>query len=283
MEIHAFQYIRNKGWSVNYFPDLDSSTTLLLVFAAPIFFNENNAIKQLKKFYCNSIMLGCSTAGEIFGEHIFDDSLSVAVVKFDATVLKCTKVNVEHINSSYAAGEFIAHQLDKKDLHSIFILSDGLNVNGSELVKGLNTALNDGCIVTGGLAGDGSHFNKTWTILNGEILENHIVAVGFYGKHLCVGHASQGGWDIFGPIRRVTRSKANILYELDYHPALQLYKKYLGDKAVDLPASGLLFPLAISDPQSLEPVKLVRTILSIDEKNQSLIFAGDIPQVITHN
>ncbi|WP_456448671.1 FIST signal transduction protein, partial [Thiolapillus sp.] len=77
--------------------------------------------------------------------------------------------------------------------------------------------------------------------------------------------------------RLVTGSQDNVLYELDGQPALKLYKKYLGERSRDLPASGLLFPLALRSRQG-EPERKVRTILGVDEEAQSLTFAGNIPQ-----
>lgn len=278
IELQAFQYFKDKGWSVNEFPNLDSDNTLVLIFAAPLYIDTQEPIKQLAEIYVKAKMLGCSSAGEIFAENIVDESLSVVVVKFAHTNLQIAKAKVDTVENSYLAGRSVAQQLEASDLRSIFVLSDGLKVNGSELAKGLNAAVAEkNLIITGGLAGDGSHFKRTWTVLNGEFLDKHVIAIGFYGERLHVGHGSKGGWDIFGPVRRVTRSEANVLYELDYQPALQLYKEYLGDKAVDLPSSGLLYPLAISDISQGEPVQLVRTILAINEKDQSLIFAGDIP------
>ncbi|KTD51229.1 FIST signal transduction protein [Legionella quateirensis] len=278
MDIQAFQYILGQGWSLNTFPDLDSENTLVMVFASPEFINHVNPIIELANFYSKSKLIGCSSAGEIFGSKIFDQSLSVVVVRFNTTLLKIAKAKVEHVTDSNSAGISIAQQLKDTELKSIFVLSDGLSVNGSELVKGLNTVTEDkGLVITGGLAGDGSDFKQTWTIVGGEILTNYVVAVGFYGSHIHVGHASKGGWDKFGPVRRVTRSESNILYELDYQPALQLYKEYLGEKASELPSSGLLYPLAINEIDGNESIQLVRTILAVDEKEQSLIFAGDIP------
>ncbi|KTD64844.1 FIST signal transduction protein [Legionella spiritensis] len=277
MELEAFQYTKDKGWSLERFPELDSEHTLVLIFAAPEFIYDTSPIKELSAAYNHSKIIGCSSAGEIFKNTIVDKSLSVVVAKFHHTELKIAKAEVNGSQNSIQAGQSIAEQLEDPDLRSIFVLSDGLNVNGSELVKGLNTGVKDNLIITGGLAGDGSDFKKTWTILNGDLLSNYVVAIGFYGNRLHVGHASKGGWDIFGPVRRVTRSEANVLYELDYQPALQLYKEYLGDKAADLPSSGLLYPLAISEPSAKKPFQLVRTILAVDENNQSLIFAGDIP------
>ncbi|KTC74695.1 FIST N domain protein [Legionella birminghamensis] len=278
MQIQAFQYFRNRGWSIEDFPPIDSEQTLVLVFASPFFLNYQAPLKQLADTYKKAKIIGCSTAGEIFGSHIHDDSLSVAVVKFEKTRLRLCSAKVEHISESYQAGELIAQELCDSSLRSIFVLSDGLTVNGTALVKGLNAHATDGLIITGGLAADGSNFGNTWIICNGEIIDNYVIALGFYGNHIQVGHASQGGWDIFGPARRITRSEGNILYELDNQPALHLYKEYLGERAAELPASGLLYPLAIKDSNNgKNPVQLVRTILGVDEKTQSLIFAGDIP------
>jgi hypothetical protein len=57
---------------------------------------------------------------------------------------------------------------------------------------------------------------------------------------------------------------------------LALYKKYLGTHAADLPSSALLFPLSYMSGDTQIPI--VRTILSIDETNGSMTFAGDIPE-----
>lgn len=85
-----------------------------------------------------------------------------------------------------------------------------------------------------------------------------------------------GGWDPFGPERLVTRSRRNVLYELDGQRALDLYVRYLGEHAAGLPATGLLFPLALRSHEGADSV--VRTILSVDEMAGSLTFAGDIPE-----
>jgi len=276
MQVETFKYIEDKGWSVSAFPMLDSNRTLILVFAAPQFINNPKPIAELIKAYPQAKITGCSSAGEIFGSTINDNSLSVAVVKFDHTMVRIESTTIQNSEDSYTAGSTLAKKLTDEDLKSILLLSDGLKVNGTELVKGFNDTLPQNVVVTGGLAGDGSAFKRTWIIYDGSPRENAICAVGLYGKQLKVGHGSKGGWDPFGPERRVTRSKGNVLYELDGKPALVLYKEYLGDRAKDLPASGLLFPLMIRENTNQEK-QLVRTILAVDEAKQSLTFAGDIP------
>lgn len=278
MDVKSFQFIQDGGWSINELPvELDSEQTMVLIFAAPSFINQAEPIQELSKAFKQSKIIGCSSSGEIFGPHIVDKSLSVVVVRFDYTELQLVKAGVSDTENSFKAGQSIMEQLKRADLRGVFVLSDGLKVNGSELVKGLNKDAADNITITGGLAGDGSNFKSTWTIYNGEILKNHVVAIGFYGDNISIGHASKGGWDIFGPQRRITASENNVLFELDNQPALKLYNEYLGDRAEGLPASGLLYPLAISDLSAKEPVQLVRTILAVDEDKQSLTFAGDVP------
>ncbi len=275
MKLQTFQFTKAKGWSIDQLPQLDSENTLVLIFAAPEFADDPHPLQEIANKFPNSKILGCSTAGEIYGSFISDHSISVAVVKFEKTKLKLISIPINTPAQSKEVGTQIAHHLKQDDLRGIFVLSEGLNINGSELVAGLNSINNKKIIITGGLAGDGDQFQKTWSFVNGKIQTNMISALGLYGEHIQIGLGSRGGWDIFGIERRITRSHNNILYELDGKPALQLYKEYLGEKASELPASGLLFPLAIRKDTASPQV--VRTILKIDEKENSLTFAGDMP------
>ena len=256
---------------------MDSEHTLVMVFASPEYLDQPAALWELFAAYPQSKIVGCSTAGEIMGPLVNDTSLSVAVMQFERSKVELASAEIEHAESSYAVGAELAQRLNSRQLSAVFILSDGLHVNGSELVKGFNSVLPPSVIMTGGLAGDGDRFERTWVISNRRPVSGTVTAVGLYGKRLRVTHGSQGGWDSFGPERRVTRSEGNVLYELDGKPALDLYREYLGDRAADLPATGLLFPLSIRR-DAKDAQQLVRTILAIDEEKQSMTFAGDIPK-----
>lgn len=277
MQLSTFSFKTGSGWSVGAFPALDSAQTLVMVFAAPEYMDAPAPIAELRAAYPQSCLIGCSTAGEIAGPLVSDASLSVAVLRFEHSRIRAVSAEIRHAADSRSAAQQLAGRLDKEGLRAVFVLSDGLNVNGSELVKGLNGALPPDVIVTGGLAGDGDRFRRTWVLCDGRAQSGIIIAVGLYGERLRIAHGSRGGWDTFGLERRVTRSCGNILYELDGKPALELYKEYLGERASGLPATGLLFPLSIRQGPD-DAHQVVRTILGIDEANQALIFAGDIPQ-----
>lgn len=231
-----------------------------------------NDIKE--KFPKAQIAL-CSSAGEIFSTEVLDDSISLVAIQFSSTRIMTSEVNIENYDSSFKAGVHLIDSLPKEDLKLVFVLSDGGKVNGSELVKGMNSVKSEEVLITGGLAGDGTRFEKTFVGLNSIPQIGKIVAIGFYGNKLELSHGSIGGWESFGLKRTITKSKENVLYKIDNENALDLYKSYLGKYADELPGSALLFPLSI---KINEEESIVRTILSIDEKNQSMTFAGDLPE-----
>jgi len=267
----------SQGWKVvsSTIP-ADKSAQLVLIFGSGSAIHDSTLLAKVIADFPVAIVMGCSTAGEIHDTFVSDDSLVVTAIHFEKTSLSYSHISVAEASESYDAARKLVEKLPVEGLKHVFLLSDGLHVNGTELVKGLNEVLPDGVQVTGGLAGDGSDFNRTWIIQGEKVAEKQISAVGFYGNSIEIGCGSFGGWDSFGIDRRVTKSSSNVLYEIDGQPALELYKSFLGDKAAELPASGLLFPLSLRTKPD-EP-SLVRTILSVDEASQSITFAGDLPE-----
>lgn len=275
MYVSQNRFTQEEGWFPSLQQSADETVNLVLVFGSSRQLAKKTLLDELKKAYPKAHHFGCSTAGEIYSTQVMDDSLVVTAVSFEHTQIEGSQVKLSKSVDSYQAGKLLAESLAKDGLVHVFTLSDGINVNGSNLVKGLSHNLPEGITVTGGLAGDGERFQETMVFWDSTPEKNTIAAVGFYGDRLKVGYGSLGGWDPFGPERLITSSKGNVLYELDGHSALELYKKYLGEHAKGLPATGLLFPLSLRTKEGEKGV--VRTILGINEEEQSMIFAGDMP------
>ena len=278
MRSSIFQFSGNE-WNAH--PEYDncdkSITQLILCFASKKILADPDIYKSIKQRFPASQIALCSTAGEIFQNVVQDDSLVAVALQFDKTTIGSAVVNSRDFTSSYDAATALIKKLPEKDLAYILVLSDGSTVNGSELVKGLNDAAENKILITGGLAGDGANFISTLVGLNQQPSGGNIAAIGFYGNNIKVTHGSNGGWQTFGLEKEVTRSSGNKLFEMDNKNALDLYKKYLGPAETDkLPGSALLFPLSVIIPGSNQPV--VRTILSIDHDENSMTFAGDIPE-----
>ena len=276
MKILQEVFTKESGWkSISQNGNIENPH-LVLVFGNREIISNHQIYQELKDKYPIADIIISSTAGEIDNEGLVDNSIVVTAIEFEHTQLETCEVNIKDFSDSYAAATQIVSTLCKKDLNHVFIVADGQLINGSELVNGLNQFQDKGVLTTGGLAGDEYAFHKTVVGLNDTPSEGNIVAIGFYGNRLKVGFGSKGGWDPFGPERMITKSKGNVLYELDNQNALDLYKKYLGEAAKALPSSALFYPLSIKVEGSEEP--LVRTILSICEETKSMTFAANMPQ-----
>lgn len=253
-----------------------SNANWVLAFGERIVLETTKSFDYLKNLYPNADIVINSTSGEIYNDSVHDDSIVVTAIQFEKTSIKSFEIDISSHYESGIAGEKIAEALVGDDLRTIFIISDGGRVNGSELIASLNKKTSEEILISGGLAGDAARFEKTLVGLNHEPKEGKIVAVGLYSKNLSVGHGTMGGWDGFGPEREVTESEYNILYKIGDVAALDLYKEYLGKYVEGLPGAALLFPLSMRETEDSEPV--VRTILSIDEEKKSMTFAGELPK-----
>jgi hypothetical protein len=276
MRLLRTAFVPESGWDPPIDPTLDGPRTLVIAFGARTI-DLAGALATLRHALPTATVFGCSTAGEIHDSNVLDDSICAAIVAFDHTTLRSARAAIAPAGDSRAAGRALGAALAHDDLRAILVLSDGLAVNGSALAAGIGERIAPRVVVTGGLAGDGERFGSTWVIDGDRAVESTISAVGLYGDHVQVGHGSQGGWDVFGHERVVTRADGNMLYELDGKPALALYKEYLGERANGLPASALRFPLSVRAPGD-NARRVVRTVLAIDEARSAIRLAGDVPQ-----
>jgi len=256
-------------------PLVDMQPDLVLAFGAVAFFSSPELTASLRARFPAATLCGCSTAGEIAVDRVYDNTCIVTGVKFDRTRVAGVTTKIDGMSDSVGAGQRLADALAKEDLTAVLLFGTGVAINGSALVAGLQSGLPQGVTISGGLAADAGAFRQTWTLGAAGATDDHIVAVGLYGKDVKLGYGSYAGWEPFGPSRKVTRCVDNVLYELDGERALDVYKSYLGAYAKDLPGSGLLFPFEMLSAKH-EKSGIFRTILGVSEEDGSLTLAGDI-------
>lgn len=248
---------------------------LAWVFADVKWLSDPACLPALRAALPGVTLVGCSTAGEITSEGVENGALVVTALHFDHPDFRVVTTDLQDMADSNQAGQRLAQALPKDGLRNVVILGQGVHINGSALIEGMRTLLGEDIPLSGGLAGDSGQFQQTWTVSDDRISDRQLIALGLYGPHLQLRHGTCHGWQPFGLVRRVTRCEGNVLYELDDEPALDIYKRYLGAYAKDLPASGLLFPFEML-AEDRHSMGLIRTILGIDEAQGSLILAGDI-------
>ncbi|CAK0768158.1 Histidine kinase [Azospirillaceae bacterium] len=248
---------------------------LALVFGSVSFFTKPGFFEDLREAFPFAALVGCSTAGEICADGLHEGKCVITAIRFQHTVVRVVEAPVDGMLAARNCGERLGVALAAPNLAGTLVFSRGVDINGTALIEGLAAQIGSKIPISGGLAGDDGAFKRTFVLLPSGISDAATVAVGFYGDRIKIGHGSFGGWEPFGPIRKITRSDGNILYELDGESALEIYKRYLGDYAKNLPASGLLFPFELLN-ENHSTLGLIRTILGVDEVGGGLILAGAV-------
>ena len=254
-----------------------SSADFVLYFGSADRIEAAAAPAALAERFPRALLLGCSTAAGILDGFRDETGLVGVACRLQDSHVRLVEADVPSASCSAEAGRQLGEALRGEALAGVFVLSDGVHVNGSAITSAIAAALGKSVPVTGGLAADGAKFVRTTVGAGQTARSGRAAALGFYGKAIRMGHASGGGWDPFGPRRRITRADGCTLAELDGKAALSLYEKYLGQEAAGLPGTALFFPLLIWDPEDPSQTR-VRTVLSIDPSAGTMTFAGDIPQ-----
>ena len=250
---------------------------LVFVFAGAGSLVRLPVFENIMSTYPSADIIGCSAAGEIIGSDILDNSVTASAISFDNSIIKTVRIRKGEMRSGREIGETLASRFDHSGLVHIMIFADGMSVNGAEMVTAMWESLPYGVAVTGGLATGGIDSTKTRVFCRGDFDGRTIAAaVGFYGDRLKVGYGSRSGWSPFGPPMVVTRSEGNVIYELDGRPALDVYKKYLGDMAAGLPASGSLIPLSLRE-ENADSESTVSAI-AVDHEIGAVAFSGAAPE-----
>ncbi|MDR2874322.1 MAG: FIST C-terminal domain-containing protein [Methylobacillus sp.] len=253
------------------------SASLVLAFGSVKRFSESKLAATLKARYPSAQIIGCTTAGEISNTGVYDDTLQITAIQWERTTMRVTDIVVSDMRNSFQSGATLGSTLKTDNLRAVLVISDGLSVNGTELLRGFQSVLGTKLPIVGGMAGDGAQFTRTLQLYNDLVSDHLVIAIGLYGNNLVTASGALGGWKPYGPPRKVTRSEKNVVYEVDGKPALPLYRMYIGEHyAKGLPGTGLKFPLAVVGEN--RNVETVRTLAAINPADNSLTFFGNVAE-----
>lgn len=277
MELETLELVDNHFKTIQSHSSECFSPQLVFLFGDTDVFKQPQYYSQIQQRYPNADILGCSSAGSIMGVEVSQSPIVATAVQFNSSQVRLASLDFEPDYTEELLESLVAEaisDLEQDDLKHLFVLSDGLSMNGSELVNSINKIAR--VPVTGGMAGDGGRFQETWIIANDIPKQNRVAILAFYGDALTISSGCYAGWSEFGAERLITKAVSNVVYEIDGQPALDLYKNYLGDYASDLPNSGLRFPLSIKS-KATDP-EVIRTLLAVDEVEKSITFVGNVPE-----
>ena len=135
MRVNRSVWSASSGWMHEDGGAAANDVDLALVFGSTAPMIEGR-LREIRQRYPNAYVCGGSTAGEIVGKEVRDDSVVVTAIDLEKTELHAAEVTVASADESLAAGRKLAAAIPHAGLVHTFVLADGLAVNGSELVKG---------------------------------------------------------------------------------------------------------------------------------------------------
>ena len=274
-ETFSFTYKRDSGWSAD-FPDVDSAMTLVVVFADNASWEDRWALSELKHAFPNSIIVGCGASETVHNGKLLTDSISVGIIKFQSTEIKFASADLSDSADSQSAGRRIAEGLKHPNLKGVLLFTNGLVVEATDLVRGIQEDLPAGIPIAGGLASDRDLLH-CWVNANGELRDDAVCAVGLIGDKVELVCASGGGWAPASDRHVATKTLGKTLYEIDGQRAYDVLTERLEKKTSQISP----WALDIANQTialKFEGVDLVRSILGSDKQKGCLELAGDIPE-----
>lgn len=228
---------------------------------------------QLHFLLPSAVILGATSDGEIMERGITTKQTILSFTQFEKTDLVSGAVPHSQNGDSFATGQKIAEQLIGEKTRVLILFADGRHTNGEELIKGVES-VNRNVIVAGGLSADQAMRTPNFIFTATQPIRNGVVGVALNSDELIVNTKYHFDWVNIGQVMTVTKVNKNRVYEIDHMPAVEVYKKYLGERiAQNLHILGGMFPLVINKDGN--PV--ARACLLAHEDG-SLSFAGNLSE-----
>jgi hypothetical protein len=250
-----------------------------------LFCSVKSGVSDLLRGICEAVgssaLVGCTTDGEISSEGYSLGSAVLGGIVSDK--IQAQVVSVQGLGeASEKSGIELARLFDPYVRH-VQIFTDGLTENGCAILRGLRSELGDEVPISGGAAGDGGKFRQTFQFIGTKVLSDAIVGIGFSGEFK-LGAGVRSGWSAIGTAKKVTRATGNVVYELNGQPALEVYERFLGKHAADLPSVGVEYPFGFLDATGEcgdVDQYILRATMSVNRDQGSIVFAGEIPEGTT--
>jgi len=270
---------------------------LAILLASPTRYDQTRLLMQMKLRLPDAAVVGCSTSGEISHLGVADNSVVMMLMGGDEELKFVTARGENMSEDAYACGKQFADrllQLGESPPKAVLLFPDGLAGNGAQLMCGVTETLGQDTLVAGGSAGDDFEFKQTYQYLNNELLTNSVVGVGIYGNFQ-FGLGVRHGWMPIGIPRTVTKSKDNIVYELDGKPAIEIYNDQFGEETIIIPGEpfaklAITYPLGIEldghqeflirDPLEVTDEGGIKCAAEIQEGSQVYVMIGGAVEAI---
>src|SRR5215213_5873827 len=202
---------------------------------ASIGYDQQSLLRAVRESTGGAPLTGCSAEGTIDGDDADESNFSVVVTVISSEELQWHNGLAKGLNAdSRAVGQRVAEDLVphlSSDTIGLFVFPDGLNLTLYDFFAGLEENLPSERFLPMWGGGAGNNFSvetPTYQLCDDEVISDGVSYALLSGKAQTSWAISHGLIPIGGE-RIVTRSKGNVIYEMDGKPAVEVLKEYLPD------------------------------------------------------
>jgi len=180
-------------------------------------------------------LAGGSTAGELSTEGLRRESSGVVVlISSDQCSVASSAVHHLGSNARGSGGEFarLSRALAPSAEHGLLFL-DPFSGDLEQFLSGYTEALSDRLVLTGAGTGDDFLYRETYQYRDTAAHTRSATALLFSGTYRVV-TATNHGFIPVGMPEEATKSVGNVLFTIAEKPAIELYRKYFGQRHIDL-------------------------------------------------
>jgi hypothetical protein len=186
-------------------------------------------------------LIGCTTAGEMSSALGYCED-SVALVLFGSDSIEFAAGIGRNVSKdiSSACRAAVESAAAKSDLPTAICITlpESMTTNGQQIVDSLRREVGSNVPVVGGAAGDGFRMVGSRQFCGREACSDSVPVLLVSGP-LVYSVAVETGWEPVGEPGLVTRSEGTTLHEIDGRPALDFYRRFLGETAIPMPENSL--------------------------------------------
>ncbi|MCA9489074.1 MAG: FIST C-terminal domain-containing protein [Myxococcales bacterium] len=251
---------------------LDGRAPVAALVYAGIGMDHAGLLRGIAKVWPGLPTIGCTTDGECSSTLCFSEDSAVVLLLTGEGLRVRTSVAQGLAADTAGTVRRAVGGLDGQAAPPLMIaLGESLNVSGAGIVSALNACVPASTTVVGGTAGDQWKFSKTYQFHGDRVISDGVALMAIDGD-LEVSVGVESGWKPIGRRARVTRSKGNLLYELDGKPAMERFRAWFGGHTLPSPEH----PFAVFEEGAED--SYLRAPMPLDPDDGSIVCAGDIPE-----
>ena len=227
----------------NYFASSEVFVQIITKNQEKEFFTE--LYQFIISYLPSTTILGISTDNGILEGKQQQDHTRIVFTSFRDTKVNSIALHSNDFDSNELMGDYFKENLIKQHTKALMLYAIGKEVNPEKVLSNYSNFPKEIALLGGAIKNERSVDNYL-AFLNGEFIENGIVAITFSGLNLKAYVYQTVEYNELGPIFQITKAKNKLIQEINGQKAQHFLRNLLGYEKLDLTKGSLFqFPLLL--------------------------------------